>query len=135
MSDEIEEFDEDDDGDFTVDGEFSWNELITSDVPAAKKFYGELFGWTAEPFDEEGKYLVFKNGDETVAGLMQAPEPNIPTRWISYVTVDDAEVSAALAVGQGGELLAGPMDIPDVGKIAVLKDPQGAVFGLYQPLV
>ena len=114
-------------------GVFSWNELTTSDPAAAAAFYSQLFGWrVSDPMPEMGDYHLATLGDTMVAGIM-APPPDsapMPPQWGSYVTVDDADQAAERAVALGGKVLVPPMDVPTVGRMAVLQDPQGAVFSV-----
>jgi predicted enzyme related to lactoylglutathione lyase len=67
-------------------------------------------------------------------GLMKAPEPGMPAQWLPYVVVEDVEATVAKAVKLGGKVCKAGFDIPEVGRIAVLSDPEGAVFGLIKPL-
>jgi predicted enzyme related to lactoylglutathione lyase len=116
---------------YKTHGAFSWFELATPDPATALAFYGELFGWQSEDMDMgTGPYHVIKVGDTQVAGAMQPPpeEQGRPAMWQCYVTVDDIDATTALCVKLGGKVCAGPMDIPTVGRMAVLQDPQGAVF-------
>lgn len=112
-------------------GEFCWNELISTDVPASTAFYSHLFGWTTEPMPGgDGSYTLFKRSGTMTAGLMAAPAPGIPAHWLAYVMVTDCDASTAEAVGLGATVLMPPTDI-SVGRISVVRDPQGAVMGLY----
>ena len=112
-------------------GRVSWNELVTTDVAAAKKFYTGLFGWKTELFGAE--YTLFKQGDTMVGGAMKCPQPGAPAHWLAYVTVKDVDASAAKAGKLGGKVVAPPFDVPEVGRIAVVLDPQGAAIGLFKP--
>lgn len=112
-------------------GEFSWNELVTQDVAASKKFYTGLFGWTAEAF--KGEYTLFKQGGAMVGGMMQCPQKGLPTHWLAYVTVEDVDAMATNAKTLGARLVVEPMNIAEVGRIAVFVDPQGAALGLFKP--
>ena len=112
-------------------GAFSWNELVSNDVALANKFYTGLFGWTAEPFD--ANYTLFKKDNAVVGGLMKCPQPGLPSHWLPYVTVEDVDASAAKAKTLGAQVVAGPFDVPNVGRIAVLLDPHGAAIGLFKP--
>jgi uncharacterized protein len=114
-------------------GQFGWNELVTADVATAKKFYTGLLGWTAEAFGEGMDYTLFKQGDAMVGGLMQSPKPGTPAQWIPYVIVDDVDATAKKTTRLGGNVVMEPFDVPDVGRIAVLLDPQGAAIGLFKP--
>jgi uncharacterized protein len=80
-----------------------------------------------------GGYRVFNRGETGIAGLMTNPDPSIPPHWQPYVAVDDPDATVAKAVELGGSTLAEPMDIPKTGRIAVLRDPQGATFGIIRP--
>jgi uncharacterized protein YndB with AHSA1/START domain/predicted enzyme related to lactoylglutathione lyase len=113
-------------------GEFSWNELLTQDVAGTESFYGKLFGWKTEAFGPE--YILFKSGDKQVGGMMKAKHREAPTHWLAYVTVENCDASARLAQELGASLCLAPMDVPTVGRVAVIHDPQGAVVGLFQPL-
>jgi predicted enzyme related to lactoylglutathione lyase len=114
-------------------GRFCWNELVTTDVAAAKKFYTKLLGWTTEAFGKSSDYTLFKQGAASVGGLMKCPEPGNPARWIPYVIVADVDVTAAKTSKLVGKVLVPPSDVHDVGRIAVLADPQGAAFGIIKP--
>ncbi len=119
---------------FTTHGAFSWCELLTTDVEGAKKFYGNLLGWTLEDMTTGGmQYTVVKVGEEEVAGIMdmppQAPK-GTPPHWGTYVTVNDVDVVAQKAAEYGGAVLVPPTDIPEIGRFSVLQDPQGAFFNV-----
>jgi uncharacterized protein len=122
-------------------GTFSYVELHTTDTEGAKAFYGGLFGWQGEdvPIPEEaggGTYTLLKLGGETVAALTpQAPQQRdagVPPNWFSYVTVANADESAAKAAELGGGVHAGPFDVMDAGRMAVIGDPTGAILGVWQ---
>jgi len=119
------------------DGAFGWNELNTRDVPAAREFYGAVFGWTVEEQDmgDMGTYYVWKDGDASRGGMLDfsamAPA-EAPPHWLVYFTVPDADAAVATATGNGGSVINGPLDIP-VGRFAILEDPQGAVFAAMAP--
>ncbi len=122
-------------------GHFSWNELITTNTKASTEFYGKLFGWQATPFTPKGApaggppYMIFKTdaNDMGAGGMMQAPAPGVPTHWLAYVVVENAEASLAKAVSLGATVLVPVMAIGEVGRIAVIQDPQGAAIGLHEP--
>lgn len=114
-------------------GAFSWNELMTTDPAAAADFYGKLFGWSVQNMDMgTGPYLVAKTGETSVAGLMGMPPgaPAMPPAWGCYVTVDNVDQTLARCSELGGKTLVPPMDVPGVGRMAVLQDPQGAVLSV-----
>lgn len=114
-------------------GVISWSELLTSDVKAAKSFYGQLFGWTYEdaPMDDM-TYTLVKAGGEEVAGIMPTPVESgpMPPAWGVYVTVDDIDAAAEKAVALGGKVLLPPQDVPEVGRFCVISDPQGAFISM-----
>lgn len=114
-------------------GAISWSELLTSDMNAAKSFYGQLFGWAYEdaPMDDKTYTLVKANGEE-VAGIMTTPPEagQMPPAWGVYVTVDDVDAAAKKAVALGGKVYLPPKDIPEVGRFCVIGDPQGAVISM-----
>jgi len=114
-------------------GEFAWNELISNDVAASKNFYSGLFGWRPEAFPASTDYTLFKQGETMVGGLMQCPKSDVPSHWLPYVTVDNVDASAAKAKSLGAQVVMEPFDVPTVGRIAVLLDPQGAAIGLFKP--
>ena len=112
-------------------GAFSWNELTTGDPDAAATFYGQLFGWRFEKMDMGMPYHVIKTAEGTSVGGIMGKPPGAeasPPMWISYVTVADADATAKQCVALGGKVCNGPMDIPTVGRMVVLQDPQGAAF-------
>jgi len=116
------------------EGVFVWDELGTTDVDGAQRFYGEVFGWsTTDMGSEYGGYRIFQRGETRVAGLMALPDASMPAGWQPYVAVDDPDGTTAKANELGGSTLMEPMDVPNVGRIAVLRDPQGAVFGIIKP--
>jgi uncharacterized protein YndB with AHSA1/START domain/predicted enzyme related to lactoylglutathione lyase len=117
----------------TGPGRFSWNELLSADVDEAAKFYTALFGWEAAPMAGGMPYTLFKKNGTEVAGLMKPPMPGAPAQWLPYVTVECADTEAARIAELGGVIVAPPFDIPKVGRIAVARDPQGAMFGVFQP--
>lgn len=111
-----------------------WNELATRDVGAAKTFYGDLLGWTAET-EPMGpmEYTTFKAGEEMRGGAVAMNgnfPPNTPPHWLTYFAVENADASTNKAVSLGANALIGPQDVPGVGRFTVLADPQGAVFGI-----
>jgi hypothetical protein len=113
----------------------TWNELITPDPKKVEAFYGGLFGWKAEtnPMGDTGRdYTVWvpEGGEHGIAGAMKPPMEGMPTFWGVYFSVADTDATAAKAEEQGATVLAGPMDIPDVGRFATLTDPQGATFSV-----
>ena len=110
-------------------GSISWSELMTTDPEAAKKFYGEMFGWKFEDVPmEDMVYSVVKANDDEVAGIMGFPpdSPPMPPNWGLYITVDNVDETAEKATGLGAKVVKPPQDLPEVGRFCVLQDPQGA---------
>jgi predicted enzyme related to lactoylglutathione lyase len=105
-----------------------WNELQARDVDAAKKFYAPLFDWRLK---ESPEYTEFHIGENAIGGMLpsQAP-PEVPSYWLPYFAVEDCDASAARAQSLGGRLVVPPMDVPNVGRFAVVFDPQGASFAI-----
>ncbi len=120
-------------------GTFCWVDLATTDPAGAKAFYGELFGWEAEdiPVGEAGAYTMLRlDGDEVCAltelGLERCQQ-GIPPHWSSYVSVEDADVTVARARELGATVDGDAFDVFDAGRMAVIQDPAGAVFAIWQP--
>ena len=109
----------------------SWYETYTPDVEAGKKFYSELFGWTAQTMPMPGMdYTVFNLGEKMVAGMME-PMPDMagmPPQWVTYFTVDDADETANKAAELGGTVMVPPTDIPNIGRFCGVVSPQGVSF-------
>jgi len=119
------------DDQFKQHGAFSWYELMTTDVDAAKAFYAKLFGWSVEDMAMPGTaYTVVKVGGREIGGIMSIPKEaqGTPPMWGAYVTVDDVDSTAKTAKKLGATLLVPPRDIPNVGRFCVIQDPQGAVI-------
>lgn len=114
----------------------SWIDLTTSDAEAAKVFYTSLFGLTAHdmPMPTGGVYTMLKKGDHDVAALSKAsPEQaNIPPHWNTYITVDDVDAATAKATELGGSVHVPAFDVMNSGRMAVLQDPAGAFFCVWQ---
>lgn len=114
-------------------GRFVWRELTTTDVEASRRFYGELLNWKIEKTAMPGMdYFVVHAGDRQVGGMMQMNVPNVPPHWKSYVSVTDVNASVAAAKANGGTVVHGPDDVPGVGTMAMISDPQGAVFSVFK---
>jgi predicted enzyme related to lactoylglutathione lyase len=120
-------------------GTFSWVDLATTDAPGAKKFYTELMGWTANdiPIGPDSFYTMLQLEGRDVAALSQMSEEQqsqgMPPMWNSYVSVENADESAEKAAALGGTVMAPPFDVFDSGRMAVIQDPTGAVFSVWQP--
>lgn len=114
----------------------SWVDLMTTDPDAAKSFYGELFGWgyDDEPMPEGGAYHLATVGGDQVAGLGAQPPgmEGAPPVWAVYLAVDDLDAVTAKVPDAGGQVVMGPMDVMDKGRMAMVSDPAGAMVGLWQ---
>jgi predicted enzyme related to lactoylglutathione lyase len=119
-------------------GTFCWVELGTSDGEGAKKFYTELLGWSFvdHPVGPEMIYTMLQLDGKDAAALYQMTgemtAQGIPPNWLSYVSVTNVDESSTKATELGGTLLKEPFDVMDVGRMAVVQDPTGAVFALWQ---
>lgn len=119
-------------------GTFSWPELATIDQKAAVAFYRALFGWDVEeqPIGPDETYSIFKlNGSEIGAAYTMRPEEKqtgAPPHWNAYVTVKNADEATQRARDLGANVFAPPFDVMDAGRMAVLQDPTGAVFQVWQ---
>ncbi len=78
-------------------------------------------------------YTLFEKGGIMAGGMMALPMPGVPPHWLAYVTVESADTSAARIAELGGKICKPPFDISNVGRIAIVQDPQGAFFGIFQP--
>ncbi len=118
---------------------FVWYELMTADAPAAIDFYKQVVGWgTQDSGMPGGIYTLMMVGEAQVAGVMQTPDElkaiGAPSAWSGYVAVDDVDAMAARLLAAGGKVLRPPEDIPgDIGRFAVVADPQNASFMLFKP--
>ena len=120
-------------------GTFSWVDLTTTDQEAARAFYRELFGWGADdmPAGEGLVYSMMTRDGRHVAAISAQPqvqrEAGVPPTWNSYVTVASADETAAKARELGGSVHVEPFDVLDAGRMAVIQDPQGAWFMVWEP--
>lgn len=120
-------------------GTFCWTDLATTDQEAAKAFYADLFGWQAEdmPAGEGITYSMMRLGGRDVAAIAPQPQEQrdagVPPVWQSYVSVESADPVADRARELGATVHAPPFDVLDAGRMAVIQDPQGAFFMLWQP--
>lgn len=116
-------------------GAFSWNELYTRDLPAAREFYKKVFGWGIEEAEiNGGSYTLFQVDGRNIAGGLDMSTmlpDSIPPHWLVYFSVKDTAGSVARAAELGATILHGPHDTP-MGPFAVIQDPLGAVFAIIQ---
>jgi uncharacterized protein len=114
-----------------------WADLSTPDVDRAKQFYSDLFGWTISAGEKDTSgYLHIQNGSDFIGGIPPAKyrNPNAPPHWLSYFLVSNCDASTAKAKQLGGTTYMEPTTMEGIGRWAVVADPQGAVFAIFQPL-
>jgi predicted enzyme related to lactoylglutathione lyase len=120
-------------------GTFSWTDLATTDQDAAKQFYSQLFGWNAidNPVSEDIVYSMMQIDGKDVAAISPQPQElrdaGVPPLWNSYITVESADAAVDRARKLGATVHAPAFDVMDVGRMAVLQDPQGALFHPWEP--
>src|SRR3954463_9545237 len=120
-------------------GTFSWADVTTTDQEDAKRFYSGLFGWEADdqPVGDGVYYSMMKLGGRAVAAISPQPQQQrdagVPPMWNNYVTVESADSAPARAGELGAPVHAPPFDVMDVGRMAVIQDPQGAFFMVWEP--
>jgi predicted enzyme related to lactoylglutathione lyase len=114
-------------------GTWSWSELVTTDVPASKAFYGAVFGWGAETQGEgPGAYTEWKLSGRSIGGMMEKPPQipgEVPPYWAVYFAVADTDAAVAHVAELGGAVVMPPMDI-EPGRFAVVSDPTGGTFNV-----
>ncbi|MEM1161080.1 MAG: VOC family protein [Pseudomonadota bacterium] len=118
-------------------GSIHWSELCCQNVDAAKAYYAQTCGWTmADMPMPTGTYTVCSLNDQPVAGIMDIAELDVPDmmpHWMTYLAVDDIDKVCADAPAGGATVMRAPFDVPGVGRIAMIKDPGGAVVGMMTP--
>src|SRR5579871_886186 len=120
-------------------GQFFWHELMTTDVKAAEKFYGEVVGWKATQAPGEHPYTLFNVGDRGVAGMLKIT-PDMAQHgarpgWLGYISVEDVDQGLARLKQEGGKAFMGPQEAPGVIRFAMVADPQGAPFYIAKGLI
>ena len=113
-----------------LQGKFVWADLVTDDVPAARKFYSDLFGWT---FQSVGDYIIVANQDHPICGMLQGQRPKAqPTQphWLGYISTKNADGAQRAVIKLGGRVIEAPQKLPKRGEQAVFADPEGAMFGV-----
>lgn len=114
-----------------------WFEVYTPNAASTIDFYTKLFGWTTEDYDMGNGmvYKMFKAGDKMFAGALETSSPelkDVPPHWSVYINCEDVDKSIDGAKSMGATVIHGPMDIPDVGRMALIQDPNGATFWLFK---
>jgi len=117
-------------------GRMLWYELLTTDMKAAEKFYTAVVGWGVTPFDKSpNPYDMWTRDGVPIGGVMPIPQGmNFPPHWGMYVGVPNLEQAEALILRMGGSTLSPVIDVPTVGRMRTMKDPQGALFSIYEPI-
>jgi len=117
-----------------ANGAFCWNELVSDDPDASIKFYSAIGGFTVKTQQMAmGTYHMLESDGKPRAGIMKKPMPEAPHGWIPYVTVASADGTGDKAKKLGGAVILPPVDVPGVGRLAILADPSGATLGILQP--
>ncbi|MBV8576312.1 MAG: VOC family protein [Acetobacteraceae bacterium] len=112
---------------------FIWYELVTSDIDAGLAFYTKLLGWDAQEFQGgEHRYVIISAKGKGVGGVMPLPQGMSEPFWLGYIGVSDIDIAVANLTGAGGKVHKGPWEIPNVGRLALVSDPQGAGLALIQ---
>lgn len=109
---------------------------MTSGPDGAQSFYHDTIGWDPAPFEESPEpYTMWMNGDSPVGGVMALPEEakkaGAPPHWVAYITTPDVDATVDRVKELSGNLIHGPMEIPNVGRFAIVSDPQGAAFAIH----
>lgn len=121
-----------------VRGRFMWYELMTADPAAAQGFYTKVIGWGTAPFEGSNPpYTMWMRGEAPIGGVMALPAEakamGASSQWLPYVGTPNVDETVAAASGLGAKVRVPPTDIPNVGRFAVVTDPQGATFALFKP--
>ena len=118
-------------------GHFHWNELMTRDIERAKKFYADTLGWTYEAIQSpDGSTYWVASAEGQPAGIFDLNGPEydgVPESWMAYIAVDDIDTRLRKAAQAGAKVMEEPLDVPGVGRIAILSEPGGAGIGWMTP--
>src|SRR5579862_1287614 len=122
----------------SVQGSFVWQELMTADTAAAGSFYPKVLGWRSQSSPHSSAYTMFATASGPVAGMMRLTDElrqkGVSSHWMPYIGADDVDAAVASAERLGAKVHHAPSDIENnIGRFAVLNDPQGAAFGIYRP--
>lgn len=122
----------------TAHGHFHWNELMSWDVEKAKTFYADTLGWTyqAMPMGPGGTYWVAMEGDKAIGGMYQMVGKDfdgMPEAWCPYIAVDDIDARVAKATAAGASVMGEVFDAPQIGRMAMIREPGGALVGWITP--
>lgn len=121
----------------TEPGRIGWLDLTVADADGLRDFYANVAGWQSQPVDmgtHSDYTMTAGDGSDAVAGVCHAlgENANLPPMWLIYINVPDLDAAIAEAQARGGEVIAGPRGEPESGRFAVLRDPAGAPFALFQ---
>ena len=122
--------------DAQLNGRPVWYELLTTDLDAAKKFYTKVVGWSTQPFDGSPQpyEMWLRSGGAPVGGVMTIPQGmNWPPHWVMYIGVPNLEQAVEKVKQKGGKTLSEVIEVPNVGRMRTMLDPQGAMFSLHEP--
>jgi len=115
---------------------FVWHELMVPNPSSAPSFYKSITGWNTQPFQSD--YTLWVYGESPIGGLAELTKElastGVPPHWLDYVGVEDVDATTRRAEELGGHVTVPPTEIPDVGRFAVLLDPQGAAFAIYKSI-
>lgn len=117
---------------------FCWIELLTEDIDAARDFYGRVIGWTEAPAPGDRGYRIFSAAQIPVAGLMRLPDEakgqGARPSWMGYISCGDIDAEVAAVAAAGGKIWRAPETLADIGRFAVVSDPLGAAYCLWQDM-
>lgn len=115
-------------------GVFHWNELMTDDAEGMRKFYSDTLGWT---FDDmpmpDGTYTICMSDGQPVGGIFPGSADGMPKGWFAYIAVDDIDARLEKAKASGAQVAKDPFDVPGVGRIAIVIQPDGSPVGWMTP--
>lgn len=119
-------------------GSVWWSELATRDVKAARDYYATVCGWSYDETPMDGSvYNVARIGERMIAGIFDMSDmpgmDDVPPYWMTYLAVDDVDRSVEQTRAAGGSVIREPFDVKEVGRVAIVKDPTGAVVGMMTP--
>jgi hypothetical protein len=121
----------------SIRGRFLWHELMTTDPNSAQGFYSKVVGWKTQGWDQDPSYKMWMSGGRRMGGLMKHPEEANklapPPSWFSYIGTSDVDATVDQGVALGGKVIKRAWDIPNIGRMAILQDPQGAMFYVFTP--
>src|SRR5215213_1864717 len=118
-------------------GQFVWYDLMSPDVDAATRFYTEVVGWGTQQWDGPAAYTMWTASGAPIGGVVpltsEHASAGVVPHWMAYITVDDVDATLKKAKSNGATVVAEPRDIPNTGRLAVMRDPQGALIAIYKP--